>query len=266
MWQVIGASSRGTSHIRQGLPCQDAHQYVTEGTCLVASVADGLGSAAKADEGARIAVNAAVTYLLSHLAQDEPDDLEHWQQLMRSSHLRARERLEEYAREAGQPLRSYATTLLTLVVTPGWLAIGHIGDGAIVAQYDDGRLETVSPPVRGEYVNSVTPLTVNDPLPHIRLRIEPAAVARIALFTDGIQSLCINEATGNPYGPFFMPLFEDLGQDIDVKETSHELALFLDSERICARTDDDKTLILGGKVENHTGISAEDYHPSEGSR
>lgn len=252
MWQAIGASSIGTSHLRQDLGCQDAYRFVTEGHRLIAAVADGLGSAANAEEGARKAVDIAVTHLVSQLAEGEPGDVEKWQRLMLDTHLDVRERLEEYAQAAGVPLRNYATTLLTVVVTPEWLATAHIGDGAIVAQYVDGRLETVSVPVRGEYANSVTPLTVSNPAPHIRLRVEQGELARIALFTDGIQSLCIDEATGAPYGPFFVPLFEALGQCLDVEAASKELARFLDSERVCARTDDDKTLILGGIIGNPT--------------
>jgi hypothetical protein len=57
MWQVIGASTQGTSHIRVGSPCQDAHGHHVLENCVIAVVADGLGSAAKSDEGAKLIID-----------------------------------------------------------------------------------------------------------------------------------------------------------------------------------------------------------------
>jgi hypothetical protein len=133
-----------------------------------------------------------------------------------------------------------------------------------VAQFEDGRLETVSVPQRGEYVNSVTPLTVDNPLSHIRLHIEQTIVNRIAILTDGLQSLCINEATNIPYDPFFMPFFHAMDQILDTTEVSQQLTHFLASERICARTDDDKTLVVIGRIQQGLQgmFAAPSTHPS----
>ena len=46
VWRVTGASVPGVSHLRSGLPCQDAHAWRQEaGGVLIAAVADGAGSA-----------------------------------------------------------------------------------------------------------------------------------------------------------------------------------------------------------------------------
>jgi hypothetical protein len=55
-------------------------------------------------------------------------------------------------------------------------------------------------------------------------------------------------ATGVPYAPSFTPLFEGIGQLIDTDETSDQRADFLSSERVCAKTDDDETLVVVGEV------------------
>jgi hypothetical protein len=223
MWQAIGASVQGTGHVRQGLPCQDACHWQVSDEHLVVAVGDGLGSALYADVGARLAVETSVTHLATHLVQTAADDAEAWGYLVQSAYAEVHRQLAACAEEARQPLNAYATTLLVLAATPEWLAVGHIGDGAIIAEFADGRLETISPPVNGEYVNSVIPVTADDFARHIRVRVEPAAVLRAALLTDGIQSLCINLATMTPYRPFFTPFFTALDQKLDGSATSIEL-------------------------------------------
>ncbi len=69
------------------------------------------------------------------------------------------------------PLRDYATTLLLAAVTPGWTAVGQIGDGAAVGHWPDGRLETMSLPQRGEYANETIPLTSLDAIVRLQVRV-----------------------------------------------------------------------------------------------
>ncbi|NJK69758.1 MAG: protein phosphatase 2C domain-containing protein, partial [Microcoleus sp. SU_5_3] len=56
-WQVVAASVTGTSHEKRSQPCQDAHCWrLLPNNVLAAAVADGAGSAALAEIGAKIAV------------------------------------------------------------------------------------------------------------------------------------------------------------------------------------------------------------------
>ena len=56
-WRVVGVSVVGTSHLDRAVPCQDAHRYqVLSGGELLVAVADGAGSAARAEAGASRAV------------------------------------------------------------------------------------------------------------------------------------------------------------------------------------------------------------------
>ena len=43
--------------------------------------------------------------------------------------------------------------------------------------------------------------------------------------------------------------FEAVKKPLDAKEISKQLGEFLDSERVCSKTDDDKTLVILGKIE-----------------
>lgn len=249
MWQVIGASTQGTSHVRLGLPCQDAHGYSVLETYAMAAVADGLGSASKSEEGAKLAVNTVLDVLEESLTIALPTTIENWQKNFADAFAEARQSLENIAKSSSLPLRDYGTTLLVAVVTDDWLAVGHIGDGAIVALWEDDSLETVSLPQNGEYANEVTPLTAPDALKSVRFGIFPKTVKAVALFSDGLQNLSINVASGKPYAPFFAPFFDGISHAIDPEETSKQLGEFLNSERICSKTDDDKTLVVIGKIQ-----------------
>ena len=80
-WQVATASIRGTSHIRHGLPNQDAVACVgagTEDSPLVLAVADGHGSAKsfRSDRGSRFAVETATAVMAASLKNAAISDIQ----------------------------------------------------------------------------------------------------------------------------------------------------------------------------------------------
>jgi len=247
-WQIVAASTPGTSHIRTNLPCQDAHGYRIVDNLVIAAVADGLGTAAKADDGAKLAVETTLETLATSLGSVVPTDADGWEMVLRHAFLQSHERLRDTAEENAVPLRDYGTTLIAAVITETWLAVGHIGDGALVAIFDGVTPETVSGPQRGEYANEVTPLTSPDALEVARFTVHRRAVQALAMLTDGLQNLCVNIATGRPYEPFFVPFFNGVVKGMNTAEASRELGTFLGSPAICGRTDDDKTLVVIGRL------------------
>jgi hypothetical protein len=61
--------------------------------------------------------------------------------------------------------------------------------------------------------------------------------------TDGLLRLVLN-CQHQPHVPFFQPLLT-VGVEVDHEAHGNgQLADFLTSERVCARTDDDKTVVL----------------------
>jgi hypothetical protein len=76
-WRVVGTSVRGASHEKDGLPCQDAQaSRLIDPDWVALAVADGAGSAAHSELGARAAVARAVDVLSErvhgHLARESP--------------------------------------------------------------------------------------------------------------------------------------------------------------------------------------------------
>jgi len=239
-WRAYGASVRGVSHDRTGLPCQDAHGWRLLPGGIACAVADGLGSAPRADAGARIAVAAA----LDGLTAAPPEDVTAAQVALTQAFAAAREALRAAAADA--PLRDFATTLLLAVAVGDGVAVGQIGDGAVVGCWPDGRLETLSLPQRGEYANETTPLTAHEALDSVRVTVWPRPIQALALFSDGLQALALNLASGEPHAPFFAPFLAALAEPFDPDATGARLADFLAAPRVCARTDDDKTLLVAG--------------------
>jgi hypothetical protein len=244
MWQIIGASVVGTSHARLNTPCQDAHAYrLIQEHIMLAAVADGLGSAPRSSEGSDLVVNTALDQLEFQLVSHIPNSEAGWETLLQSVFSTCRESLLQYATEQETRLREFATTLIMAVMTEAWLAVGQIGDGAIVIQTIDGQLETLSAPQIGEYVNEVIPLTADNALENIDFVVR-ANIRALALLTDGLRNLCLTSGTQEPYAPFFLPFFDALPSVADQAIESEQLAHFLNSDRVNTRTDDDKTLVL----------------------
>ena len=99
-------------------------------------------------------------------------------------------------------------------------------------------------PDSGEYANTTRFLTDADYPIRLRLDRLSRPVARLALLTDGLQMLAIDYATAEVHARFFAPLFGVVAAATDQDQASADLAGWLDSPRINARTDDDKTLFL----------------------
>ena len=234
--------------MKSNLPCQDAHGVnVIKDDFFIVAVADGLGSAPRSDIGAKLAVNAAVSGVVAAIEENPPEDEEDWVEIVRKGFRAARSKLEEQTLTNNLMLRDYSTTLILSILTNDWLATGHIGDGANVALMENGNISTVSPPQRGEFVNQTFPITLPNALEIAYYSAMQIEVNALAIFSDGLQNLSIRNVENKPHYPFFAPLFKQLSDINDSVAASKSLAEFLASDRVCSKTDDDKTLILIGK-------------------
>jgi hypothetical protein len=254
-WRVLGASVPGSGHLAAQHGCDDAHAFRqhADGT-VVLVVADGAGSASRAAEGAACAVQVVLDACgVAFAADPAPATDDAWERLLDRTLGAGHQALVALAaadRGAQAPeqqrtadvMRELATTLLLAVVTADWLAVAQIGDGVIVVQDSRGHQQALTWPEHGEYINQTSFLSDEDYLEHVQYRVVEAAEVRgIALLTDGLEMLALDAAEREPYSPFFSPLFAYGRQDMSTEEA---LGAFLESPRVCSRTDDDKTLLL----------------------
>jgi len=284
-WQVTSAVVQGVSHQKMGLPCQDALDFrFLPGGVLLAALSDGAGSAARAEEGATLAVESCLAALadiletetdsLEALSQaqkidpvfplwgamvfDAPGDLERSEDdrleaLLISAFASARQALVQWADEQGLPLRDYAATLTCVIASPERLAVASLGDSMVVYQNASGELIAGSRSQRGEYANETYFLTQDDALDNVQVSVRLESACILAMMSDGLTRLALNLPSGEPHAPFFKPLFafaaslngaSELAPQSVHPEADEHLAAFLASERVCARTDDDKSLLL----------------------
>lgn len=255
-WQVIHALSVGTSHVNNGLACQDAADWrLLPSGLLAIALADGAGSAAESETGANLAVNEALMVLENSAANDTPEDPKAWALAVQEAFISAREALEAEAVTAGLPIQVFATTLICLVAAGDGLVLGQIGDGVLVARTPGGDLHTLTQPMRGQYANETLFLTMPEALNQAYFQVIELDLAGLAVMSDGLSRLALQLPGYTAYPPFFTPLWAFAAQTQSEVQANQELAAFLASERVCARTDDDKSLVIAVRTDLHSDDS-----------
>jgi hypothetical protein len=173
-----------------------------------------------------------------------PGAPENWHSLAREAFESARAAVLALAGESGESPRDYATTLTGVIALPDCLVVGQVGDGAVIAEDADGGLYTATRLQRGEYANETHFLTGEDALDQLAIEVLERPFRSLAVMSDGLVRLALKMPAQEPHAPFFAPLFRFAAAVKDEAQASAQLADFLASERVNARTDDDKSLVL----------------------
>jgi hypothetical protein len=245
-WSVVAVSLEGTSHQKRNLICQDSHYWqLASDNVLVAGVADGAGSVTLSDVGSFLAVQTAVKVLTSKIVNSAlPNTDEEWNVLLKSGleEALAAIKIESEARQVN--MRELSTTLLIAIATPDIVAAIQIGDGAIVVANEKGTAISLTFPPIEESLDLATFLTSSNGIDTAQICLWEGTPAQIAMFSDGLQMLALQMPQGIAYEPFFAPLFRFIAEAKDLDLAHQELTEFLQSPRVCDRTDDDLTLLL----------------------
>ena len=282
-WKAIARSTIGTSHTKQQIPCQDYGDYKIVNDAIIGVVADGAGSAKHSDIGARLAVNtvlktfteqhiATITELYSSYSVKEREKTNSawkpWNLLGKAeknsnavtiarspAEIKASQffsqivkqvvsALATQAENSNYAIDDLACTLLIVVATPDGIAAMQIGDGFITVRHPEQDPQLLFSPDKGEYVNETTFVTSTNALKDMKVVVQPGQPEFICASTDGLERLAIRMSDWTPFTPFFQPLEQYLEETDNLEESDEYLLSFLNSERLNARTDDDKTLFL----------------------
>ncbi len=247
-WRVLAAAASGTSHERLGMPCQDVLAFLANEHSLLVALSDGAGTAERSQYGAQTAVQAALDVLAAALDEGLLEEQASCQDTLCAAFTAARSALESLAEIEEQPLQAYAATLSVAIATADRLAVAQLGDGAVVAGESPDKLFLVNRAQRGEYANETYFLTQEDALEQVQLSAYEKAVNFLAVMSDGLTRLAIKLPTHEPHLPFFQPLFTFAVHANEEAQATRQLVDFLISERVCARTDDDKSLVLAVRL------------------
>ena len=224
IWRVVGAAVAGRSHVEAGRACDDVAAYRVLDSTLLAAVADGAGSAARARHGAQLAVSTSLHALETRVDDGRFADADDMQAALAA----AQQAIAEEAASAGAHPRDYACTLLLVVAQPRATRVLHVGDGACVASTSsssstDMTFRVVSWPQNGEYANTtafITDAGVRAYMAHLD------GVETFAIFFHGLQSVALDWTERTAFGPFFSPLVAALRR-LAPRELEPRLAEYL---------------------------------------
>jgi hypothetical protein len=245
-WRVVSASVRGAHHEALGLPCQDScDSHITSNDVLIAAVADGASSAAHSEIGSAVATRAAIeTLCAAQRLPDDPHDVNGWEKHLTEALEAAVHSVRKEASWRQVAVRDLATTLILVAATPLGAVAVQVGDGAVVIGDRHENLIALTAPPAGEYANETDFLCSPNLIKVAQGRYWPVAPRYVAIFSDGLQRLALQLPAASPHAAFFSPLFRFVSEASDRPSADDELAAFLQSPRVRARTDDDATLLL----------------------
>ena len=221
-WRVMGETVPGASHLRAGIPNQDAILQVREsgrGLPVVVSISDGHGSdkCFRSDRGSRFAVQEAAQLVGEFLdeSRELPDHeaaesrakdylprefVRRWREAVEAE-LKARPfteaELEAVEKKDGpralklvasNPLLAYGATSLTVAVTESFALYLQLGDGEILNVSGAGEVTRALPEDERLFANETTSLCTPDAEKNFRVRLQTLAgelPALILLSTDG---------------------------------------------------------------------------------
>lgn len=243
-WTWAAARRCGTSHVKAGTPCEDAHRVVAtcEGAALIAVVSDGAGSAQYGGAGAFITARTLAAAASAHMATGAalPVEEQLWSWLDDT-----RDQIGTAAAMRRAQPRDFAATLVMAVASDAGTLLALVGDGAAAVR-NETKWSVPSWPEHGEYA-STTYFVTDEPAARLRLVKLDRRPDALVLMSDGLERLALDFGSQVPHLPFFDAIVgpversEAIGQDARL---SRSLAAYIDSAAVNARTDDDKSLVI----------------------
>lgn len=213
---------------------------------LVLALADGAGSAQHARAAAQLIVKSLAAFtaerIRGRLRRGPQKTL--WQEAdTRAAMTYTRRQLHAEIQAQGHDRREWGSTALLAVLTADSTTLGQVGDGAMCVR-QAGQWLLPLPVNLDAYVN-VTPMLVDADAPVQVAQL--AAVEAIVGFSDGLQPLAIDYATGQPFAPFCDGVIRALDQALGRTLLEQHLRQWLASPTVRARTDDDVSLLLASR-------------------
>ena len=250
-WRAIGQSVRGASHVRSGLPNQDAIRWLPAsrvGPPLILTVSDGHGSPRnfRSDIGSRLAVE-ETAWLVQDLLDGQPDPgnlsaikrtaeerlleevVRRWQKAV-DEHLSknpfTQEELDTLEEKRGArarrdvesaPRLAYGATIVTVLITSSFVLYLQLGDGDILVISDKGEVKRPLPDDPRLIANETTSLCMRKAWRDIRFHFQALFgeyPALILLATDGYANSFVDEAGFFKVGTDILDMLQHEGPEM----------------------------------------------------
>lgn len=250
-WLASSVAVRGSSHFTSGEPCQDYSIARGFGGAQILALSDGAGSCELSGIGSRAACIGFVRHvreLLGSRPSDAAVDTFLEESTATDWHVAvegAREWVERAALKRGvDPQATMACTLLGAVLGSSSAVVLQIGDGAWVAELEFDCFGCVTWPENGEFGNETFFLTQANWRDHFQFAKIPAdrGLRSLTGFSDGVETLCLNQAAKVPIDGFFRRL-ASVRRSCRRREYEAALKPFLQSPRVTEKSDDDCSIV-----------------------
>lgn len=244
---------------KKGVPCQDAHiiLHLKEG-CVLAVVADGVGSSKHSDIAARIAVESVAQYFQKKKLGGDIN------KLMQEAFASALSNIQAYMRENASSEDDYDTTLHAVIYDGFCIHYGHVGDGGVVCLRNDGEYVAVTKPQKGADFISVIPLRAGPEA--WEFGYAEGRFASVLLATDGVYDTFFpyllrgqNPGVYVPMLKFYMDNNELKMTEKNCKDIENAKREFLNGP-VCKGVTDDKTIVVLVNSDVSPAKMGEDYY------
>ena len=252
-WSVLAASTVGGAHVRAGMSSQDAFAVEQIGGVLLLAVADGAGSAGLGAVGAPLVVSFAIRAMRRLVSPDRLGRAEDWHRMLRVGPERVLRQFRRAARavarvDRGLRVTDLGTTLTLVVACPPRVGVFAVGDGIVVIRTAAAGLDLLLAPPGGvdREPGTTTLLTSRDAAATARrLVIDVPDLTGLAVSSDGMDTLLVEYVDAQPVRPGAAQ-FDQLFARAENSDGTDGMALtrLLTSARVCALTDDDRTLVV----------------------
>ncbi len=180
---TYGFSVQGKSHIKRGTVCQDYSKVVElGGGWYLGVVADGVGSAPRADVGSRMATEALCNYCRQNIDPKMSDG--QLENMVRRGYEHAWGEIVRHAQKENAVIDHFDTTLSAALYNGEKVIYGHAGDGGILVRQYDGQIRPITKRQKGADGTSVIPLRGGELSWEFGIYEEKAAAVLLA--TDGM--------------------------------------------------------------------------------
>lgn len=252
----------GPYHLQEKIPCQDAYYICdTEEGCVVAAVADGLGSEKHSDIGAKVASNVAVRYCAGNYRKDMPDEAVI--AMMKRAYTKAYVQVEKVAARAGNDADEYDSTLCMVIYDGKTLYYGQAGDSGLVVAGQDGSYHKITEQQRDENGN-VYPLCFGAEYWEFG-KVEGNVVSAM-LMTDGVWNQVCPPILKNEKQQINVGLVEMFMNHYGLNKTEvkrlERAACQYMSRFSSERLDDDKTVVVLINADAKPLRCSEEYYKS----
>lgn len=272
-WNVYGASVAGKGHIKNGMPCQDAHFYKRiNKRWILAITSDGAGSHSNSHIGSQFVVKSLAKQLKHFIVgnkafyKNTKTSKDDWKTVALSAFGAAATELHEFSVANSMDYKSLSCTVNMALLSKDLILTANVGDGRACYRNQQGEWKPMMIPFKGNEAGSTVFITTdwiweNDS--YIGLQLIRDTASAFALISDGMEMhtyhCYVKDENGffhdpnKPHDLFFSTTVETLKYLTEAGRSrvkiNRTLAHYLETGKNVDKELDDKTLLIGFQID-----------------